>query len=569
MTSAELVPDATTRSPSWSSDWLAGLGVRDPERGGRDLRDLTRRGGAGRCADVARLAVQLDAHPAPLPRPGHGAGQPRAVRGRRARGSSATLRDLADDPRTTEILLQVFSTSQYFSEVLIRDPALLDWLQRGPERRDRASLIDDLWDDAVDALDDEDEQSLAFRRFRQRESLRIGYNDIVRGLPLEVITHDLSDLADACVEAAVPAGPARAPRHDSASRTARDGAPARFVVLGLGKLGGAGAQLQLRHRPDLPLRRRRPDRRARRSSPTPSSSRGWEASSSACWPSTRRWAWPIASTCGCGPTASRGPWPARSAATLGYYVTRGPDLGAPGADQVPRRSPATSTLGQTFLRGDHAVRLSPLPGRRRDRRDQGAEAADRAAHASRPGPPRSRSRPATAASATSSSSSSSSSCCTAASTPRSGTRNTLHGHRPARAGRLLDAPRSGTSWTTPTASSAGSSTGCRSCSTARRTRCPATSRSCGPWPSAWAIRRPAPGKTGPARPQRFLTDYRSKTELNRRILNHLLHDAFRGDAGAAVDPVVDLVLDPEPGAELITEVLARTRSATARRPITT
>ena len=32
---------------------------------------------------------------------------------------------------------------------------------------------------------------------------------------------------------------------------------------------------------------------------------------------------------------------------------------------------------------------------------------------------------------------------------------------------------------------------------------------------------------GPA--QRFMTDYRSKTELNRRILNHLLHDAFRDD----------------------------------------
>ena len=34
---------------------------------------------------------------------------------------------------------------------------------------------------------------------------------------------------------------------------------------------------------------------------------------------------------------------------------------------------------------------------------------------------------------------------------------------------------------------------------------------------------------GPA--ERFLADYRSKTELNRRILNHLLHDAFRGDDG--------------------------------------
>ena len=122
---------------------------------------------------------------------------------------SATLDVLAANPRTTEILLQVFSTSQYFSEVLIRDPELFDWLQAGPERRDRSALVDGLWK-TLAALPDEDEQKLALRRFRQRESLRIGYNDIVRGFPLEVITQDLSDLADACVEAAVRLARARA-----------------------------------------------------------------------------------------------------------------------------------------------------------------------------------------------------------------------------------------------------------------------------------------------------------------------------------------------------------------------
>jgi glutamate-ammonia-ligase adenylyltransferase len=64
-------------------------------------------------------------------------------------------------------------------------------------------------------------------------------------------------------------------------------------------------------------------------------------------------------------------------------------------------------------------------------------------------------------------------------------------------------------------------------------------------------------RVGPA--QRFLADYRSKTELNRKILNHLLHDAFRADADAdaAADPIVDLVLDPNPSPELIAEALAK------------
>jgi glutamate-ammonia-ligase adenylyltransferase len=67
--------------------------------------------------------------------------------------------------------------------------------------------------------------------------------------------------------------------------------------------------------------------------------------------------------------------------------------------------------------------------------------------------------------------------------------------------------------------------------------------------SAWEDR------TGPA--QRFLQDYRAKTDLNRRILNHLLHDAFRDDSGDASDPVVDLVLDPDPAPELVASVFAR------------
>ncbi len=62
-------------------------------------------------------------------------------------------------------------------------------------------------------------------------------------------------------------------------------------------------------------------------------------------------------------------------------------------------------------------------------------------------------------------------------------------------------------------------------------------------------------RAGPA--QRFVADYRAKTEFNRRILNHLLHDAFRDDSGAPVDPVVDLVLDPDPAPETIAAALGR------------
>jgi glutamate-ammonia-ligase adenylyltransferase len=53
----------------------------------------------------------------------------------------------------------------------------------------------------------------------------------------------------------------------------------------------------------------------------------------------------------------------------------------------------------------------------------------------------------------------------------------------------------------------------------------------------------------------FESDYQSKTALNRKILDHLLHDAFGDDA--EIEPEVDLVLDPSPPPERIAEVLGR------------
>jgi len=53
----------------------------------------------------------------------------------------------------------------------------------------------------------------------------------------------------------------------------------------------------------------------------------------------------------------------------------------------------------------------------------------------------------------------------------------------------------------------------------------------------------------------FEHDYQTKTAVNRKILDHLLHDAFRDEAHT--EPEVDLVLDPNPAAERIQEVLGR------------
>src|SRR5262249_27277837 len=53
----------------------------------------------------------------------------------------------------------------------------------------------------------------------------------------------------------------------------------------------------------------------------------------------------------------------------------------------------------------------------------------------------------------------------------------------------------------------------------------------------------------------FTTDYKQKTRLNRKILDHLLHDAF-GEDGQP-EPEVDLVLDPDPEPAQISSVIGR------------
>ena len=208
--------------PELVQNWLAGLGVRDPERGRAILP--TSPGGL-----AWRIGIRWTGSPFSSTRSFRDVPTPSMALTNLERFLAAvprldrTLAELAGDPRTTEILLQVFSTSQYYSEVLIRDPELFDWLQTGADLRDRTMLVDQLWE-TLSALTAEEEQKLALRRFRQRESLRIGYNDIVRGFPLELITQDLSHLADACVEGAVRLA-RRALRRGSAIRRHRGARP--------------------------------------------------------------------------------------------------------------------------------------------------------------------------------------------------------------------------------------------------------------------------------------------------------------------------------------------------------
>src|SRR5437868_6392891 len=139
--------------------------------------------------------------------------------------------------RSFETLLQLLSTSQFFGDLLVANPDYIDML-RVPLRRSpsQQEMQDQLQAD-VDAAFEDSAVLRAFRRFRQRQVLRIGTNDIIRDRPLEEITRDISRVADAALEVALRT----ALRHIGdrfGQPYGPDGMPLRSVILAFGKHGG-------------------------------------------------------------------------------------------------------------------------------------------------------------------------------------------------------------------------------------------------------------------------------------------------------------------------------------------
>lgn len=144
---------------------------------------------------------------------------------------------LEENGRSLEVLLGLFSTSQYFSDLIITDPSFLSMI-RVPLRTSptRDELIEELQQEIESAFD-ESSVYRAFRQFRQRQLLRIGTNDIVRDRPFNEIVNDISQVADASLECAY--------RFAYSKITEKNGEPHKengqlctCVILAFGKHGG-------------------------------------------------------------------------------------------------------------------------------------------------------------------------------------------------------------------------------------------------------------------------------------------------------------------------------------------
>src|SRR5262245_30369559 len=218
--------------------------VRDPERGWRNLGHLAQRVGLEALRDLCHPLGRL------LPRcPDPDMALNNLERFLANPAGGPLLPNLLDHrARTLEILLQLLSTSQSFSDLLVANPDYLDML-RVPLRRSpsQAELQTQLQAE-IDAAFEDSAVLRAFRRFRQRQVLRIGTNDIIRDRPLEEMTRDLSRVADAALEVALATALRTLGNRFGQPHTGA-GLPARCVILAFGKHGGE----ELNYSSDLDL----------------------------------------------------------------------------------------------------------------------------------------------------------------------------------------------------------------------------------------------------------------------------------------------------------------------------
>jgi glutamate-ammonia-ligase adenylyltransferase len=165
-----------------------------------------------------------------------------------SRNPMATAALFERDPDALPNLLQIFSTSQHLSDLLVADQESYDLLRMTEGQPvARAALVEELVNE-IRALGNISEVMASLRRYKRRETLRIAYGDVVRNQPVETVTRQISYLADAIVEAALDDAHRRL--HEQYGTPLRsDLERSRFVVLGLGKLGG----VELNYSSDIDL----------------------------------------------------------------------------------------------------------------------------------------------------------------------------------------------------------------------------------------------------------------------------------------------------------------------------
>ncbi len=148
---------------------------------------------------------------------------------------AALFNDLVKHPMLMDVLLLLLSYSQYFADILIRDPELFRWLTASDalvHARNKDFLRSET--ERVLTMFQKPERRLdGLKRLYRREILRIGARDILGESKLQTTTEELSHLADVLAESAC------AVAHQQLKERFPETPDTPYAVIGLGKLGGS------------------------------------------------------------------------------------------------------------------------------------------------------------------------------------------------------------------------------------------------------------------------------------------------------------------------------------------
>jgi glutamate-ammonia-ligase adenylyltransferase len=143
------------------------------------------------------------------------------------------------DPELKSHLPRVIACSPYVGDILDRYPEMFsELIESGRLNRALADgEMASLFRAALPKKLTDPEFQSRLRRLRHRELIRIAWRDLVERPPLIEALAELSALADAAIRFALDRATSELePRYGTP--TAEDGAESKFVVLGMGKLGG-------------------------------------------------------------------------------------------------------------------------------------------------------------------------------------------------------------------------------------------------------------------------------------------------------------------------------------------
>jgi glutamate-ammonia-ligase adenylyltransferase len=209
-------------SPDAAEERLAAFGFTDVERTRAAVRELA--DGLTRRSRVMRelLPVVLG-WLSETPDPDLGLLQLRRLAEGPARSASLAT-SFRDHPGAAERTCHLLGASRVVGDAMRRHPEFVDVLDDDDAlatEATRAGLVAD----ALDTLEwrgDREQRREGLRRFKRRELLKIATRDLLGYARLEATEHELTVLAEACLEAAL--------------RSLRSSVP--FAVIGMGRLGG-------------------------------------------------------------------------------------------------------------------------------------------------------------------------------------------------------------------------------------------------------------------------------------------------------------------------------------------